>query len=264
MTRTSSHLAVLALLFAFVAVAPVHAADKPVATVNNLAIPQARLELSVKAAEKQGQNDSPELRKEIKEELIDLEIIAQEARKKGLDKQPEVAEMVEVTRQRILRTAFAQDFIKKHPITEAALKQEYEKQKKSVLGKKEYKVAHILVDSEKAAQAVAALLKNKGDFAKIAKEKSQDSGSKAQGGELGWANPGAFVPAFSEAMLKLNKGQVSAPVQTQYGWHIIKVEDIRDFEIPPFEKVKANFEQGMQQRALQEAVASLRAGAKIN
>lgn len=270
MTSKSAQITALAFLVGMAAANPVSAAnkggpqDKPLAIVNNIAIPQARLELNVKAAGQQGQPDSPELRKQIKEELIDLELIAQEARKKGLDKQPEVAQIIEVTTQKILRSAFAQDYIENHPIAEDKLKQIYENQKQALVGKKEYKVAHILVDSEKEAQAIAALLKNKGKFDKLAKEKSKDQGSKAQGGELGWTNPAVFAPSFGEAMLKLNKGQTSAPVQTPSGWHIIKVQDIRDFEIPPYDKVKANLEKRLQQTAIQEMVKTLRTGAKIN
>jgi peptidyl-prolyl cis-trans isomerase C len=270
MTLKSTHLAALALLVAVSAANPVTAADKsaaqdkPVATVNNIAIPQTRLDLNLKAAAQQGQADSPELRKQIKEELIDLELIAQEARKTGLDKQPEVTQMIEVTRQQILSNAFAQDYIKNHPIAEDKLKEIYENQKQVMVGKKEYKVAHILVDSEKEAQAIVTSLKNKGKFEKIAKEKSKDQGSKPQGGELGWTNPAAFVPPFAEALLKLTKGQISAPVQTEFGWHIIKLEDVRDFEIPPYDKVKASLEKRLQQTALQETVKTLRATAKIN
>lgn len=270
MTLKSTHLAALALLVAIAAATPVNAAekgvakDKVVATVNNIAIPQGRFDLELKSVTQQGQPDSPELRNKIKEELIDLEVIAQEARKKGLDKQPEVIQMIEVTKQNILRSAFAQDYIKNHPIEEIKLMQVYENQKQALAGKKEYKVAHILVDSEKEAQAIAASLKNKGKFDKIAKEKSKDQGSKAEGGELGWSNPAAFAPPFGEALLKLNKGQISAPVQTPSGWHIIKLADVRDFVIPPYAKVKGELEKRLHQMALRDAVKALRDSAKIN
>jgi peptidyl-prolyl cis-trans isomerase C len=266
----SIHFPALALLIAVAVASPVNAADKvaakakPIATVNSIAIPQARFELNLKAAAQQGQPDSPELRAKIKDELIDLELIAQEARKRGLDKQAEVVQIIELTRQNILRNAFAQDYIKKHPIEEDKLKEIYEDQKQTLVGKKEYKLAQILVESEKDAQSIVALLKNKGDFAKIAMDKSKDQRSKAEGGEMGWTNPAAFVQPFGEAMIKLNKGQISAPVQTQFGWHIIKLEDIRDFEIPAYDKVKANLEKRMQQMAIIEAVKELRANAKIN
>lgn len=270
MTLKSTRTATLALLVAITAAGPVSAADKkagqdkPVATVNNIAIPQARLELNLKAATQQGQPDSPELRKQIKEELIDLELITQEARRKGLDKQPEVIQTIEITRQRILRSAFAQDYIKQNPVSEEVLKQIYQDQKQALVGKKEYKVAHILVDSEKEARAIVALLKNKGRFDTIAAEKSKDSISKAQGGDLGWINPAALPSPLAEALIKLNKGQTSAPVQTQAGWHIIKLEDLRPFEIPPYDQVKATLEIRLQQNAIQETVKSLRASAKIN
>lgn len=260
----SNHLAALALLVVMAAATPAVAADKPLATVNHIAIPQARLELNLKAAVQQGKTDSPELRGQIKEELIDLELLAQEARKKGLDTQPEVAQLIEVTTQRILSSALARDYLGNHPIEEERLKEIYENQKQAVLGKKEYKLAHILVDSENEAQAIVALLNNKGKFGKIAREKSKDLASKAQGGELGWSNPASFAPAFAETLVKLNKGQISAPVQTPSGWHIIKLEDLRDFEIPPYDKVKANLEKRLQQTALQETVKALRSSATIN
>lgn len=262
--------AALVLLVAVAAGTPVVAAekaavqDKAVATVNNSVIPPGRLELERKFITQQGQPDTPELRKQIKEELIDLELVAQEARKKGLDKQPEVAQILELTQQKILRNAYAQDYIRNHPIAEEKLKQVYESQKAALAGKKEYKIAQILVDSEKEAQAIVAQLKNKGDFGKIAREKSKDPGSKGQGGEMGWTNPAAFVQPFGEALLKLQKGQVSPPVQTRLGWHLIKLEDLRDFEIPPYDKVKESLEQRLHQLALQETVQALRAKAKIN
>lgn len=239
-------------------------AQKPAATVNGIAIPQARMDLNLKAITQQGQPDSPELRRKIRDELIDLEVIAQEAHRKGLDAQPEIAQIIEITKENILRNAFAQDYVKTHPISDDALKAEYEKQKQSLIGRKEYKVAHILVESEKEAQAIVSELKKKpASFDKIAKAKSKDPGSKAQGGELGWTNPAAFVQPFGEAIVKLNKGQISSPVQTQFGWHVIKLEDVRDLEIPPFDKVKATLEKRMQQMALMEAVKALRANAKV-
>jgi len=270
MMHKSMAFTALALLAAIAVANPVAAAVKPthqdkgVATVNHIVIPQARIDLNLKAFAQQGQPDSPELRKKIKDELIDLEVIAQEARRKGLDKQPEALQMIEVTTQNILRSAFAQDFVKNHPISEETLKQEYENQKKSLTGQKEYNVAHILVESEKEALAIVSALKNKGEFGKLAAEKSKDQGSKARGGELGWTTPAAFVPPFSEVLIKLQKGQTSAPVQTSFGWHVIKLLDIRDLEIPPYDKVKTDLEKHMQQKALQAVVKALRDKAQVN
>lgn len=263
-----TNIAALALLGA-IAANTVNAADKvaeqgnTAAVVNGVAIPQARIDMNIKAIAQQGQPDSPELRKKIRDELIDLEVIAQEAAKKGLDKQAEVAQIIEVTKQNILRNAFAQDYVKTHPISEETIKQEYENQKKLVTGRKEYKVAHILVESEKEAQAIVASLKKGGKFDKLAKEKSRDPGSKEQGGALGWTNPGAFVQPFGEAIIKLGKGQISAPVQTQYGWHVIKLEDLREVKIPAYEEVRQSLEKRLQQQGIMEGIKSLRANAKI-
>lgn len=263
-----SNIAALALLAA-IAANTVHAAgtvaeqDKnTVATVNGVAIPQTRIDMRIKVAAQQGQPDSPEMRKAIRDDLINLEVISQEALKKGLDKQPDVAQQIELTKQSALVGAFVQDYAKTHPVSEEALKKEYENLKSRV-GNKEFKVAHILVESEELAKKVAAEVK-KGKFAKVAKEKSKDPGSKDNGGDLGWTVPSNFVQPFGEALMKLSKGQVSAPVQTQFGWHIIKLDDIRELKVPAYEEVKPNLEKRLQQQAIQDAIKSLRANAKID
>jgi len=268
MTLKSTHIAALAL-FTAIAANTVYAADKitdqnkTLATVNGIAIPESRLNLNISALAQQGKPDTPELRKKIQNELIDLEVIAQEAHKKGLDNEAKIIQIIAVTKQNILRNAFVQDYVKHHPIADATLKQQYEKQKKSLTGRKEYKVAHILVSSKKEAKSIIAKLKKKANFNKLAKSKSKDTGSKEHGGELGWTNPQAFVQPFGEAIIKLKKGQISAPVQTQFGWHVIKLEDVRNLNIPAFEKIKAQLAKRMQQVALQKAVKALRANAKI-
>lgn len=263
-----SNIAALALLAA-IAANTVNAADKvaeqdknTAATVNGVAIPQARVDLRLKAATQQGQADSPEMRKAIKDDLINLEVLSQEAAKKGLDKQDEIAQQLALARQSVLAGAFVQNYAKSHPIAEELLKQDYENLKKRV-GNTEYKVAHILVESEKDAKAILADLKKKGKFDKIAKEKSKDPGSKEHGGELGWTVPSNFVPQFAEAITKLSKGQISEPVQTQFGWHIIKLDDTRDLKVPSFDEVKPNIEKRLQQQAIQEAIKGLRANAEI-
>ncbi len=240
-----------------------------VATVNGVVIPQARLDLRVKMTTQQGQADTPEVRKAIRDDIINMEVISQEAVKKGLDKSPEVVQQMEVLKQNVeiakqsaLINAFIQDYVKGHAISEDALKQEFENLKKASVGRKEYKVSHVLVESEKEAKAIAGSVKA-ATFAKVAKEKSKDPGSKDQGGDLGWTNPGSFVQPFGEAIVKLTKGQISAPVQTQYGWHIIRLEDVRDVTVPAFADVKANLEKRLQQQAIQDAIKSLRANAKI-
>lgn len=246
--------------------------SKTIATVNGAAIPQLRLDLRIKVAAEQGQKDSPELRKTIRDDLINLEVIAQEAVKLRLGPPIEVSKSFIDTpigqqnilaQQSALAGAFFQDYAKRHPVTEEALLQEYENLK-SRIGNKEYKVAHILVASENEAIAIATELKKGRSFDKIAKEKSLDPGSSKQGGDLGWNPPSSYVAPFAEAFQKLAKGHVSSPVQTQFGWHIIKLEDVRDLKLPAFQEVKANLEKRQQQQALQEAINSLRAKARID
>jgi peptidyl-prolyl cis-trans isomerase C len=253
-----------ALLSALLAIAAgVQAADdKAAALVNGVSIPQARLDMRVKAAMQQGQPDTPEMRKALRDDLINLEVISQAAAKNDIAKQPEVAQQLELARQSILAGAYMQDYAKNHPVGDDALKQEYEALKKRV-GNKEFKLSHILVETEDEAKKVAAELKKGGKFAKVAKAHSKDPGSKDNGGDLGWNVPANFVQPFGDAVLTLNKGQVSAPVQTQYGWHIIKLEDTRELKVPTFDEVKPNIEKRLQQQALQKAIEDMRAKAKI-
>jgi len=258
-------LAALILVGAFVA-APAFAdsksTDKPAATVNGVVIPQARVDMRIKFAASQGQADSPDLRKAVVDDMINLEVMSQEAVKKGLDKQPDTVQQMELARQSTLAGAFVQDYTKNHPISEDTLKQEYDNLK-GKLGSTEYKVAHILVKTEDEAKAIEAQLKKKGNFAKIAKAKSQDPGSAIKGGDLDWNVPSNFVPSFANALVNLKKGQTSAPVQSQFGWHIIKLEDTRNLAVPPFEQVKPNLMQRLQQQAVQKMIADLRKSAKI-
>lgn len=256
-----SKFALLSALLAIAAGAQA-ADDKAAALVNGVSIPQARLDMRVKAAMQQGQPDTPEMRKALRDDLINLEVISQAAAKNDIAKQPEVVQQLELARQSILAGAYMQDYAKNHPVGDDALKQEYEALKKRV-GNKEFKLSHILVETEDEAKKVAAELKKGGKFAKVAKAHSKDPGSKDNGGDLGWNVPANFVQPFGDAVLTLNKGQVSAPVQTQYGWHIIKLEDTRELKVPTFEEVKPNIEKRLQQQALQKAIEDMRAKAKI-
>jgi len=258
-TGIFSALAILSLS----AIHPAMAEDNSAALVNGVSIPQARIDLGVKAAASQGQADSPELRKRIRDDLINREVIAQEAAKMGLDKNPETIQQIELAKQSVLVGAFVQDYLKNHPISDEQLKQEYEKQTSS-LGSKEYKARHILVDTEDEAKAIIAQLGKKASFDKIAKQKSKDAGSAQHGGELDWAVPSNFVPPFANALLSLKKGSYTKePVKSQFGWHIIKLDDERNLKVPPLENVKPQIQQALQQQAIQAAVADLRAKAKI-
>jgi peptidyl-prolyl cis-trans isomerase C len=234
-----------------------------VAKVNGKAIPQSRMDFLIKMNAGQGQQDTPETRARVRDMLINQELIVQEALKKGLDKNPDVATQIDLSRQQVLINAFVQDYLKAHAVSDDTMKKEYE-QAKTQAGDKEYKARHILVKSEDEAKQVIAQLKKGANFEKLAAQKSEDTGSKERGGDLDWAPPGRYVPAFGEALKKLKKGQMTdAPVQTQFGWHIIRLDDERAAKFPTFEETKPQIQQGMQRQAIDKAVAELRAKAKI-
>ena len=254
--------AALAILGTLV-INPAFAEDKSAALVNGVSIPQARVDMRVKMAASQGQADSPELRKAIRDDIISLEVLAQEAKKAGMNKDPDVIQQTELSIQSVLVGAFIQDYAKKHQPSEDQLKQEYDKLKVN-LGKSEYNVRHILVDTEDEAKAIIKQLGKKGKFDKIASEKSKDAGSAEHGGSLGWAVPSNFVPPFANALLSLKKGAYTKePVKSQFGWHIIKLDDVRDLKVPSFDELKPQILQRMQQQAIQEYIADLRSKAKI-
>lgn len=261
--------AALAIL-GLIAANPAYAKDKPVAKMASISIPQERVDLHVKMIiAQQNQPDTPELRKAIREDLINIELMSREALKKGLDKQSETVQLLELSRQQVLVSAFVQDFVKTHQVSDEAIAKEYDALKSS-LGTKEYGVRHILVEKESEANSIAAKLKKggeEGNFEKLAKANSIDSGSKENGGDLGWIPvskiPSAFVKPFGDALMDLSKGQVSAPVQSPFGWHIIKLEDVRDLKIPPMDEIKPQLTQRLQQNAVKDLIAELRAKEKI-
>ena len=235
----------------------------PAAKVNGTSIPAYRLDAAVKARLAQGQQDSPELRNAIKDALINQEVVAQEAVKKGLDKQPTVAARIELDRQMALVNAYFEDYMKKNPVSDDMLRKEYERIKPQIPAK-EYKVRHILVAKEEDAKNILAQLKKGGNFEKLAAEHSTDPGSKGRGGDLDWGPAERFVKPFSEAITKLQKGQMSeAPVKTDFGYHIIRLDDERAAKIPSFEEAKPQLQQMVQGTVVQKAVSDLRAKAKI-
>lgn len=251
----------LAAALAF-AVSNAQAADA-IAKVNGVTIPQSRLDQLVKVNAGQGQPDTPEIRNRMREALITREVIMQEAIKKGLDKSADVTGQLDLQRQDVLVNAFVQDYLKNHPVGEDALKNEYERQK-AQLGNKEYKARHILVKDEAQAKQIIAQLKKGANFDKIAAAKSEDQGSKGRGGGLDWSVPGHYVPQFAEALKKLKKGQLTGtPVQTQFGWHVIRLDDERAYKAPGFEEVKPQIQQSLQRLALDKLVGDLRAKAKV-
>ncbi|MBA2659563.1 MAG: peptidyl-prolyl cis-trans isomerase [Nitrosospira sp.] len=247
-----------------ISVTTVHAqAPAPMAKVNGIAIPQSRLEFIVKARAAQGQADTPETRKTLRDDLISEEAIAQDALKKGLDKDPDFISQLEIARLTALVRAYQIDYVKSHPVSDEELRKEYESLK-TQMGDKEYKAHHILVTTEAEAKDAIARIKKGGKFDKIAQEKSLDAGSKNKGGELDWSPAGSYVQPFAEALTKLNKGQLTdQPVKTPFGYHVIRLDDVRPLKIPPFEEIKQNLAQRVLQRQFATFVAELRSKAKI-
>jgi peptidyl-prolyl cis-trans isomerase C len=253
-------LRVLAFSAAMVASTAVFAQN--IATVNGKPIPKAREDAWVEQLKKQGQQDSPQLRQQIKEQLIQREVFMQEVAKRGIAEKPDVKFQLDVQRQNALIQALMRDELAKSPITDEQIKAAYEEQKKAT-GAKEYKVRHILVETEADAKDVTAQLKKGAKWEDLAK-KSKDPGSAQRGGELDWAGAGAYVKPFSDAMVKLDKGQMTdAPVQSQFGWHVIKVDDVRDAQFPPLEQVAPQIREALQQQKMAAYAEQLRKAAKI-
>jgi peptidyl-prolyl cis-trans isomerase C len=233
-----------------------------VARVNGVAISQQHFDLLIKNLVAQGRPDTPELRDAIKQQMISRELMVQEAAKRGLDKSPETAARLSFSRQDVLSNAYIQEVLRANPITDDTVKKEYERIKAQ--SAKEFKTRHILVEKEDEAKDIIAQLKKGASFEKLAAEKSIDPGSKANGGDLDWSMPSRFVKPFGDAMAKLKKGQTTdTPVHTNFGWHVIRVDDERAAKLPGFDEAKAQLQQGLQNQAVEKAIADLRAKAKI-
>ncbi len=232
------------------------------AMVNNKAIPKAKVDEFVAAMVQQGRPDNAELRAAVRDELIARELFIQEADKRGLARSADVQKQLDSARTEILSQALIKDEIKKNPIKDADLKAEYEKISK-VQGEKQYKARHVLVEKEETAKAIIADLKKGVKFEELAKQ-SKDPGSAQNGGDLDWIAPGSLVKPFADAMIKLEKGKYTeAPVQTQFGFHVIRLDDIRDAKPPAFEEIKPQIQQELNRRKIAEFVTKLKAGAKI-
>jgi peptidyl-prolyl cis-trans isomerase C len=234
------------------------------ATVNGTVISKSRVDLIARQGASAGHADTPESRKAIIDQLAMQMLVSEEAIKKGLDKSPEVQEQIDVVKQSVLANAYIQDYIKNNPVSDDELKAEYEKVKAQATGT-EYKARHILVATEaEAKDIIAKLKKDPNAFEALAKEKSLDPGSKANGGDLGWFDARSMVPEFSNAVVGLDKGKVAdAPVKTQFGYHVIQLEDSRPVQAPPLDQVKAELAKHVQQQKLKKLVDDLKAKAKI-
>jgi len=230
------------------------------ATVNGTPIKQSLIDAFMQQRAAQGAPDTPEARKAVLEELISREVVRQAAVREGVDKRPDVQMQLDLARQNILLNAYVQDYIKKHPITEDMIKAEYDKIKAQI-GDKQYRARHILVAEKKEAEAIIAQLAKGAKFEKLAEQKSKDVSAR-NGGDLGWNVPAAYVKPFADALVALKKGEYTkTPVQTQFGWHVIKLEEVKD--APKLDEIRPQIIQRLQQQQIQQLAADLRAKAKI-
>jgi len=240
------------------------AKEPPAATVNGTPISQRMVDLIAKRGVGAGRPDTPEARSTIIDQLTLQVVLSEEALKKGLDKSPEVAEQMAALKQSVLANAYVEDFIKNNPVSDEAVKAAYDRIKGTITGN-EYQARHILVDKEsEAKEIIAKLKKDPGAFAKLAIERSKDEGSKDRGGDLGWFDLKRMDPAFGAAVSKLEKGTFTEePVKTQFGYHVILLEDVKPIEAPPIEDVKTQLTQQIQQQNVKSQIETLKAAAKI-
>ena len=251
------------------------AADKPTkandvdffATVNGSPLTNGLLDLNVKAALGQGQKDSPELKNALKDELINRELLTQESIRQGLDKDIDFRDQIAQLKQTLMIQAFLENHFQKNPITDAKLREEYDRQRKLIgegASATQYRLSQIIVSTETDAIDLTRRIQKGELFGKLAQEYSIDQSSKVNGGQIGWVLPGQVVPPVANVIVNLNKGAITnAPIQTQGGWVIVKVDDKRPFKFPTFDEAKPQLRQAIVQQYLAETVKKLRESAKI-
>jgi peptidyl-prolyl cis-trans isomerase C len=234
-----------------------------VAIVNGKAVPSSRVDALAQQIAAQGRPVTPEVQAQIKDEVINREVFMQEAQKRGIDASDDYKVQFELARQAIMIRALFADFQKKNPVTAADVQAEYDKFA-AANGGKEYRASHILVEKEDEAKKLIADLKKGGKFADIAKKNSKDPGSGAKGGDLDWANAASYVKEFSDALVKLDKGKMTdVPVKSQFGFHIIRLDDTRQAQLPPIDQVKPQIEQQLGQQKLANFQKEMREKAKV-
>ncbi len=256
--RRPLRVAVLALALPFAAMA------QNIAIVNGKAVPKARLDTLLQQAEKAGQKPTPELERQAREQVVLREIFAQEAERRGIAQSAAYKAQMELARQSILIRELFEDFKNKNSVGDGDAKAEYEKLKAQNKGT-EYRARHILVESEEEAKAIVAQIKGGASFEELAKTKSKDPGSGANGGELDFAKPDNYVPEFGKALTALKKGEMTeTPVKSQFGWHIIRLEDTREAQFPEFDAVRPQLQQRLLQVKMQKYQEDLRKAAKTD
>lgn len=240
------------------------AANKPLAVVNGEAVPGLYANFIRQNRIKRNMPPESLTDDAIKEGAVTATLLAQEAVKRGLDKEPTVAAALDFQRMELLGRAALEDYLRAHPIKDETVKAEYENAKEKA-GETEYRARHILVASEKEAKEMIAKLnaRKKAKFEDLAKKYSKDT-SAGNGGDLGWVLPANLVPEFAHAMVDLKKGEVSAnPIQTRFGWHVIRLEETRKLDFPDYDKIKNRIAGQLQQQQIGKLVKELAATAKV-
>jgi peptidyl-prolyl cis-trans isomerase C len=238
-------------------------ATGPVATVNGVAIPRQRMEIVLRQQLSRGATDSEQLRAQVREALINNELLFQEGNRNGTAKRPEVVQQLDLSRQEVIANAVLNDYLRAHPVSDADIQKEYDRAKAQT-GEREYRARHILVANEADAKAVIADLKKGQKFDEIAQKRSLDEGSRPKGGDLDWNVPGNFDKAFAEALVKLEKGKLTeSPVRSRFGYHVILLEDVRPVSFPPLAQVKQQVQQRIVSQRVDSMLRDLRAKAKI-
>jgi len=242
---------------------PAAAASGPLATVNGVAIPRERAEIILRERTQQGMPDNEQLRTAVREELINREIILQEANRTGMTRKPELQAELELVRQTVIVQAYLHDWAQKHPVSDADVQKEYDRAKAQT-GSTEYKARHILVSNEDEAKNLIAEIRKGAKFEELAQKSSMDEGTRPRGGDLDWNVPGIFDKAFGDALVKLEKGKMTeAPVRTRFGFHIIRLDDVRAVNFPPFAQVKPQIQQRLTQERINGLIRELRSKAKV-
>lgn len=234
----------------------------PLALVNGVAIPRQRAEFVVRQQTGRGAPDTEQLRAQVREVLINNEIIMQEASRTGIAKRAEVLQQLELARQEIIVNSYLNDYVTRNPIADAEIQQEYDRAKQQT-GTTEYRARHILVQNEDEARRLIGDIRKGAKFEELAQKHSIDS-TKDKGGDLDWNVPGVYDKTFADAMVKLEKGKMTeAPVRTRFGFHIIQLDDVRPVKIPPLTEIKPRIQQRLAQIKIERLVAELRAKAKV-
>ena len=270
MTHLRSHTPIVLALLAPLALAACNKAATPaaeapaerVATVNGKALPKSEFDLYVANMNRQsGREVTEEQKEQLLDQYISMQLAAAEAEKAGIEKEQKVRDQLALARVQVLVDAGLQKYLEAHPVQESELRPEYDAQVAAL--PREYHARHILVEDEAAAVAITKELKGGADFAKLAAKRSKDSSSKS-GGDLGWFTLDTMVKPFADAVKTMQPGQLTEqPVQSQYGWHVIKLEETRATSAPPFDEVKDRVKMIVQRKKLQTHLEELRKAAKV-